>query len=65
MLLNTKTKYPEKYYLFPSQREKSSEAVSQVLDICWLFASKFKGDLHLSPTESQPQGPHPSLAPIH
>lgn len=63
MLLNTKTKYPEKYYLFPSQRERSSEAVSQVLDICWL--SKFKGDLNLSPTESQPQGPHPSLAPIH
>lgn len=49
MLLNTKTKYPEKYYLFPSQREKSSEAVSQVLDICWLFASKFKRDLNREP----------------
>lgn len=44
-----KQKYPEKYYLFTSQREESSEAVSQVLDIFRLFASKFKRDLNPEP----------------
>lgn len=47
--LTLKQKYPEKYYSFTSQREKSSEAVSQVLDIFRLFASKFKRDLNPEP----------------